>query len=614
MEIITIQCPHCKGSLHLDKGTEKSFCNYCRAEVIVKDVEVMGSVTLESLVKRGFLALEYAEWDRAADSFDQATLINPEHAMIYVGKLMAELKLKQEIELGDHFEILTGYINYQKGVRFAGEELKTRLEGYNEKIEKRIAAEKAEEEKKRLAHQKELAAAKVKEREKQEKWKLEQEEKERQERERREADAPRRRRNWIIIFSILVLFFIGWNTIRVIQEHAEEQRIIAEQEAEAQRLEEERLAEEQRLLEEAKAEEQRLLAEAEAARQEIWSLIEQRINEGYDSWDELLTWATRQGIVWNLYVNDEVVEQEVLDKINLYGFVGNYINATPQIDVYESGDGVLLALHFEYANYQEAVAELAQLNDSSEDDLNYWLENGGLDRLETTFKNVIIEDQDETNRLIEDAPFGKEFISWRFETNGLVSFENSKLSIERIYQITSPTREELHEIAIEVLSELDRTQYLGLGATGSVFNNIIAELFGLNIEWLDEEPRILSIAVRYLASNGEQVTQRNQPNATIENFVGWEFTYSYFNDGLSQQIIIEKTFDMNPDAPGISRSNFDLIHDGMTLEEVATLLGSVGTVSSSAGNLEMRSWQNGMRIIVISFQDGLVTSKSQSGL
>jgi len=134
MEIITIECPNCKGNLHLDKGTEKCFCAYCRAEVMVREVASSSGTTLDSLVKRGFLALEFAEWDRATDSFDQATLIDPEHAMIYVGKLMVELELKHERTLGQHDKELTGYINYQKAIRFADSEFKKRLEKYNEEI------------------------------------------------------------------------------------------------------------------------------------------------------------------------------------------------------------------------------------------------------------------------------------------------------------------------------------------------------------------------------------------------------------------------------------------------------------------------------------------------
>jgi len=139
MEIVTIQCPKCKGEIYVDQTTEKCFCMYCRAEVVVKKRSGGESATLTSLIKKGFLSLEYAEWSKALEVFDQASNIDPEHGQIYVGKLLAELRIKDEKELAHHASSLSGYTNYQRAIRFADVELRERLEGYESEIRQRIS-------------------------------------------------------------------------------------------------------------------------------------------------------------------------------------------------------------------------------------------------------------------------------------------------------------------------------------------------------------------------------------------------------------------------------------------------------------------------------------------
>ena len=39
MEIITIECPTCRGKLHVDAEMETGFCLYCRGEVVIKQPE-----------------------------------------------------------------------------------------------------------------------------------------------------------------------------------------------------------------------------------------------------------------------------------------------------------------------------------------------------------------------------------------------------------------------------------------------------------------------------------------------------------------------------------------------------------------------------------------------
>jgi hypothetical protein len=69
---------------------------------------------------------------------------------------------------------------------------------------------------------------------------------------------------------------------------------------------------------------------------------------------------------------------------------------------------------------------------------------------------------------------------------------------------------------------------------------------------------------------------------------------------------------------GVTRAQYDQVQDGMTLAQVAAILGSEGKVSSTFESdgykHELRQWLGECdgRIIFITFDDGLVTERSYS--
>ena len=103
----------------------------------------------EALLKRAFLFLEEAEWQKADELLEKVLNINPENAIAYLGKLMVDVKVNKEEKLSDRAVILDEYSNYKKAYRFGYEELKHKLKEYNqnatEKAEK-LKAEKIEKE------------------------------------------------------------------------------------------------------------------------------------------------------------------------------------------------------------------------------------------------------------------------------------------------------------------------------------------------------------------------------------------------------------------------------------------------------------------------------------
>jgi len=96
---------------------------------------------VESLMKRGHLFLEDSDWNQADGYFDKVLDIDPEYAPAYVGKLCAELKVRNEESLGDFERPISKQKHFQKAVRFADEEHKAKIEGYDEKIRERLRQE-----------------------------------------------------------------------------------------------------------------------------------------------------------------------------------------------------------------------------------------------------------------------------------------------------------------------------------------------------------------------------------------------------------------------------------------------------------------------------------------
>jgi len=92
MEIITIECPKCKGELHVKADTEKLFCMYCRSEVMLRNPEsekqeiIIESVNHEfqaklaiakhneELYRKGQMTFE-----QVMKSYDEARLIGAHH-------------------------------------------------------------------------------------------------------------------------------------------------------------------------------------------------------------------------------------------------------------------------------------------------------------------------------------------------------------------------------------------------------------------------------------------------------------------------------------------------------------------------------------------------------
>lgn len=488
MEIIMIHCPKCKGKIHVEEGTKKCFCMYCRSEVMVREAGNSGSVTLDSLVRRGFLSLEFSDWEKALEVFDQAANINPEFALIYVGKLLAELKLKFESQLPDHANVLSNYASFQKAVRFADASLKERLVGYDKAIKKRLAQVAQRDALDETAKREALLA-------KQKLNRLEDAAVRRQ----RALDAPKRRMRAIIFASLAVLFvvfFVARNR------NAEQARFAAE-----------------------------------IAR------IEERIATGYHSWVELVDWANNENIIYEFRVGDDRPTDELLDQIEAYGLHDIYLFATAQRIFTDNGDDVALVLHFEVFSYLSAVAALHLLDKSSEIELNDWLEYGGLEQLEEVFSEIVVLDLDEfENPLPESTIFEMRFVSWHFEASGSAAYGDRFITISRQYELLTPTREEVQNMVLEAIDLKDQNQYIPFRTPGnySASMEMISDLLDIPLEILELHNNAVRLSIHVRALN-EHILRLSE-YATEDRFSSWRYTYHIAGGDILNVTIIQRFY------------------------------------------------------------------------
>lgn len=81
------------------------------------------------LLKRAFMFLEDGEWSEADAYCEKVLDLEPECARAYLGKLMAELRVRTQAALRDCAEPFDGNGNYKKALRFADDALAGELRG-----------------------------------------------------------------------------------------------------------------------------------------------------------------------------------------------------------------------------------------------------------------------------------------------------------------------------------------------------------------------------------------------------------------------------------------------------------------------------------------------------
>ena len=104
----------------------------------VKETVVVNTNTnIAPLLKRAFMFIEDGDWNSANEYCEKVLDIDPECAEAYLGKLLAELKVRKQEDLADCEQPFDESNNYKKAIRFADEKLSKTLKGYISHINER---------------------------------------------------------------------------------------------------------------------------------------------------------------------------------------------------------------------------------------------------------------------------------------------------------------------------------------------------------------------------------------------------------------------------------------------------------------------------------------------
>jgi alpha-tubulin suppressor-like RCC1 family protein/tetratricopeptide (TPR) repeat protein len=144
-----LKCKTCGEDITVAEGAANAICSFCGTDMTLPTAAQGATAAvpgIESLHKRVMLFFEDGDFKQADEYCDRILDIDPEYAPAYIGKLCAELNLKNEADLAKHSKPLAEYSNYQKAVRFADSKLRGTYENYNKATLDRQEAERAEAE------------------------------------------------------------------------------------------------------------------------------------------------------------------------------------------------------------------------------------------------------------------------------------------------------------------------------------------------------------------------------------------------------------------------------------------------------------------------------------
>ena len=121
----------------LVRGIKKIIPKSEENSVIRQVVASTGKESIEPLLKRAFMFLEDGEFAEAGEYCERVLDQDPENSQAYLGKLMAELRVRRQEDLPNCEQPFNNNNNYQKAMRFGGEKFAGVLSGYIDHINER---------------------------------------------------------------------------------------------------------------------------------------------------------------------------------------------------------------------------------------------------------------------------------------------------------------------------------------------------------------------------------------------------------------------------------------------------------------------------------------------
>lgn len=95
-----------------------------------QETTTRSNTSVETTIDYAILLIEDGNVKKAEQLLEKVVSIAPKHPMIYVGRLLIELRVKRQEDLATLDDSFENSTNYQKAVRFANPQLKLVLEGY----------------------------------------------------------------------------------------------------------------------------------------------------------------------------------------------------------------------------------------------------------------------------------------------------------------------------------------------------------------------------------------------------------------------------------------------------------------------------------------------------
>lgn len=110
--------------------------------VVIESDPSMGLSGGDATIKRGFMHLSYGEFEDADNVFEKALDINSKNAHAYLGKLMVNLRVKNEEELIAYPRPFNDNKYFKYAIRWADSNFQRKLNGFIDRINDRIEGER----------------------------------------------------------------------------------------------------------------------------------------------------------------------------------------------------------------------------------------------------------------------------------------------------------------------------------------------------------------------------------------------------------------------------------------------------------------------------------------
>ena len=139
------KCKTCGAELDFDDDNEIVQCPYCGTrQSLLPENEDEQRRKIDSLLKRVFILLEDEEFKKADKYCERVLDIDPENALAYLGKLMAEKKVCYRKDLASCEDNFYGSNNYYRLMLYADDDLISEIESYKSEIDSRREKKRVE--------------------------------------------------------------------------------------------------------------------------------------------------------------------------------------------------------------------------------------------------------------------------------------------------------------------------------------------------------------------------------------------------------------------------------------------------------------------------------------